>query len=170
MTDERIYMAGPVQHADDYGVGWRQMIKQEYPDRFDWADPLDVYHAGDMGVEREWTDEEIIVKDLRMIDESDGVLVGWDDVPSAGTPMEVFYASFVRNIPVVVRYDGDEISPWMSGHSMAIMSTWDAAVQVLGAIFDGDHEVGDPDAVPYQYDAARDIARIQDIVEESEDR
>lgn len=126
----KIYLAGPIQHVNDYGKGWRERLKQER-DEFEWVDPMDKYNSM-QDAEAEWTDEDIVEEDLRLIDECSAVLVHWEAVPTAGTPMETFYAS--RNgIPVVVQttLQDPDISPWISAHADAIVSTFDDAIYVF---------------------------------------
>jgi len=83
-----LYLAGPVQHADDHGVSWRETAA-ETAHSFETADPLDKYnvglddleivHGGESG-EGEVTPAEIVHNDKRLIDESDAILVGFDNV------------------------------------------------------------------------------------------
>lgn len=116
MSERRIYLAGPVQHADDGGRGWRDRIKGEMP-RGEWLDPLDKYDvpAGDVDV----SPTEIVESDKAMIDEADAVLARYAHVPSVGTAMEILHA-YERDIPVFVWDDGDDsasMSPWISHHA-----------------------------------------------------
>jgi len=131
-NDRSVYLAGPIQHAPDGGHAWRDMAVRTYPD-FEWINPLDKYdghanavvvHNGTPPSDADSDAElvsvtELVESDKELIRGSDAVLVGWDDVPSAGTPMEVLYA-YELNIPVVCLYDGDGISPWMEYHSEAV--------------------------------------------------
>lgn len=151
-----VYLAGPIQHSDDHGVGWRERVKSEF-DAFTWLDPLAAYESHSSELYREWTDERIVEKDLSMIDNSDALLVGWDDVPSCGTPMEVFYAKRCRDIPVAVRYVGDELSPWMSVHADTVRQTFADAIADLKTLFEGGLV---RDTHPTQYNAERDIESI----------
>lgn len=104
-----VYMAGQIQHSDDHGVGWRDYVKDTYW-QFDWHDPLDAYNAEE-DMEREWTDDDIVVKDIEMIGESDALLVGWniggvhfdghvwaEPLPTAGTPMETYHTWLMNQL------------------------------------------------------------------------
>lgn len=141
-----VYLAGPIQHAPDGGHGWRDMAVRTYPD-FDWINPLDKYdghanavvvHNGTPPADTDPDAElvsvtELVESDKELIRRSDAVLVGWDDVPSAGTPMEVLYA-YELNIPVVCQYDGDGISPWMEYHSEAVYPRFAGCVDHLSKL------------------------------------
>lgn len=127
----RIYLAGPIQHVNDYGKGWRQWLKSNR-DSFDWADPMDKYNTMEEA-EDEWTERDIVEDDLEMIDDCTAILVHWDAVPTAGTPMEVFYTKHVVGKPVIVQtklHDSD-ISPWIDYHADAIVETFDEAIEAL---------------------------------------
>jgi len=45
MSKPTIYLAGPVQHADDHGVGWRETVA-ETASSFETLNPLDKYNVG----------------------------------------------------------------------------------------------------------------------------
>lgn len=132
---ESIYLAGPIQHSSDYGKGWRGWLKQNY-DNFRWVDPMDKYNTMDEA-EDEWTNADIVEDDLEMIDGADGLLAHWELLPSAGTPMEIFYAR--RNVggPVVIQttLHEDDISPWIEYHADAIVESFEGAIEVLTDIF-----------------------------------
>lgn len=142
-----IYLAGPIQHVSDYGKGWREWLKSNRDD-FDWADPMDEYDDTAEAA-KEWTATEIVDKDLQMIDNCSAILVHWDTVPTAGTPMEMFYTKHVCDKPVVVqtKLDESDISPWVEFHSDVIVETFDEAIAALREIlFDkelAEHELHD---------------------------
>ena len=139
-----IYLAGPIQHAEDGGYGWRDRVKSEFDTHaVEWSDPLDKYDGPAEGViihngnppedappDADLVSIETLVEtDKRMVDNADAVLVGWDDVPSAGTPMEVLHAHN-QLTPVVIWYQGDAgLSPWMEYHSTFVTDTLAAAVE-----------------------------------------
>lgn len=118
----KIYLAGPVQFDPDGSSVWRDDVKAQYGEQFDFIDPLDKYDVnaddieyghladGDNGIAA----SKIVESDKEMIRESDAVLIGLRDmVPMYGTPREHEYAASVLNIPVAVWYgEGMEISPW----------------------------------------------------------
>lgn len=132
MTDvPAVYMAGPIQHVNDYGRGWRNFVKKRYPDACEWLDPLDEYNSMEEA-EAEWTDERIVKKDLDMIDRADALLVHWDTVPTCGTPMEIFYAN-VHDVPVIVQTTLPEydLSPWLTHHSDYIVESFETALNCV---------------------------------------
>lgn len=91
-----IYLAGPIQHAADHGKGWRQRLKDGDigPDAdVEFIDPLDSYNTHEMEY-KEWNSEDVIQEDLEIIADCDAVLVHWLEVPTCGTPMEVFFSNY----------------------------------------------------------------------------
>jgi len=75
------------------------------------------------GVDKTVGVRELVENDKRLIDESDGILLGYTAVRSIGTPMEVMYAR-EREMPVAIwiRDDTDmeDLSPWYQYHATAI--------------------------------------------------
>ena len=131
MSKPTIYLAGPVAHADNHGVGWRETV-EETVSSFECANPLDKYNVGldDLEIVHEppagdgqVTPHEIVGNDKRLLGESDAVLVGYEAVQSIGTPMEVMHV-FGTGKPVVlwIRDDTDPeaLSPWYHAHVNAI--------------------------------------------------
>ena len=115
-----IYLAGPVQHADDGGHGWRDQIKEDVLS-VEWLDPLDKYDvpSGDIDVGTDISAEQIVESDKEMIDGADAVLARYAHMPSVGTPMEILYA-YERDIPVFVWVDAEDtsgMSPWITHHA-----------------------------------------------------
>lgn len=108
-----VYLAGPIHHVDDDGRTWRQYVEEQTS--ISCINPLDYYDDS----YQSWSDQQIIEQDLSLIDQADAVVVNWELVPMAGTPMEMFYANHVHDKPVVAAFDGaeDDLSPWVTGHS-----------------------------------------------------
>jgi len=122
-----LYLAGPVQHADDHGVGWRETVT-ELVNSFETANPLDKYNIpvedltivrgdADASGDNEIHARTIIKNDKRLIREADAILVGYEDVQMTGTPMEVCWCDEVcPETPIVVwmrdQTSRDELSPW----------------------------------------------------------
>jgi len=91
-----VYLAGPIQHAADHGKGWRQRLKDGDigPDAdMEFIDPMDSYNTHDMEY-KEWNSEDVIQEDLEIIADCDAILVHWLEVPTCGTPMEVFFSNY----------------------------------------------------------------------------
>lgn len=145
-----VYQAGSVHHADDGGHGWRNRLRDEFPNVI-WVNPLDKYdgNANDVVVQRQHqtgelyggddieivSSAEIVENDKEFVDESDAVLVGWSpSVPACGTPMEVLYA-WEQDTPVVAWIQEDvsftEVSPWLDYHADYMTTTADEAVEYI---------------------------------------
>ena len=124
-----IYLAGPVQHADDGGHDWRDDVIAQYGDQLDFLNPLDKYDTPSTEVEwlqpgevpSDYPDDvevlspsEIVSADKAMIESSDVVLIGLrDSVPMYGTPREHEYAASHLAMRVVVWHTEDMVlSPW----------------------------------------------------------
>lgn len=133
MAKPVVYLAGPVAADEDGGAGWRNEI-QEYYDEYGFRDPLSKYNVklDDLAIVDGYSNpenpetvglDELVERDKQLIDESDGVLVGYSDVQSIGTPMEVMYAR-ERDMPVALWVrddtDFDALSPWYQYHATAL--------------------------------------------------
>jgi nucleoside 2-deoxyribosyltransferase len=131
MVDGDVYLAGPIQHTDTHGKGWREWLKAERDD-FTWVDPLEKYDTM-AEAEAEWTVEDIVEDDLRMIDDADALLVHWELVPTAGTPMEIFYAAQICEKPAVVqtKVHESDLSPWVTYHADTVAESFDDAINAL---------------------------------------
>lgn len=95
----KVYLAGPVLHSDDWGRGWREEVKdRDFPD-VEWLDPTEeISHEEAMATEP----EELVNRDKAMIEASDAILVGYEQVLSIGTWREVELAISSRHLPVSV--------------------------------------------------------------------
>lgn len=136
-----VYLAGPVAELDDGGASWRESVEDEYRDRIETRNPLSKYNVPleDLRVsEQPYTGgegvvgySEIVESDLELLEESDAVLVGYEDVQSIGTPMEVRWA-YERDydIAIWIRDDTaiDDLSPWYLHHASAITTSLELAV------------------------------------------
>lgn len=165
--EKSVYLAGPIQHTDDHGTDWRESVQDDFSDRFDWLDPLSKYDPTDPEVKfyfdedeahdlyelktqeaedggsKYVTPQDIVEGDKHIIDEADGLLVGWSEVPTAGTPMEVMYQYMLNElhphrdgVPIVVWWrDADEtenrLSPWMSYHADYVETDREVALDKL---------------------------------------
>jgi len=143
----KIYLAGPVADRDDSGAGWREAIKTEYGDEFEFLDPLDKYDPRDDG---QPTAREIVESDLDLVMDADALLVRYDGEATWGTPMEVQFAHR-RDTPVALTWLGESpISPWAEFHCDYLRSTTAGALSGLAAHFNGrDESKFGPDVEPY---------------------
>jgi len=124
-----VYLCGPIQFAADRGKGWRNRVKRR--DECDWLDPFDKYdNTTDEGAE--WSDEAIVENDLNMINNSDALLVHWEEVPTAGTPMEIRYA-YEHGLPIVMQttIPLDRLSPWITYHTDTVSRSFDHAISAI---------------------------------------
>jgi len=165
MTEATIYLAGPVAAYDDGGAGWRERVVDEFSDEYEFRNPLDKYNVPveNLDVVNGYADEEangtvgvrdIVEGDKEMLREADGLLVGYTDVQSVGTPMEVMWAH-ERGFPVAlwVRDDTDfeALSPWYRYHTTSLTSDPELGLRhIAGAAADPsqlqyDHPAPHPD-------------------------
>lgn len=140
MNDNKptVYLAGPIMFADDGGHGWRDRIMNDYPNEFNWLNPLDEKDGSseDLTIlpaevaadytprpgEEVVTDEEVVKDDKRLIrEESDAIFVGYPDkTVTWGTPQEQIYCyqfdkptfAWHKNLDWI-----DDCSPWLRFHS-----------------------------------------------------
>ena len=97
-----VYLAGPVMSMDDGGAGWREDVEAYCGEALETRNPLSKYNipVGDLqvvdsanhGGDNTVSVSEIVENDKHLLAESDAVLVGYSQVHSIGTPMEVVQA------------------------------------------------------------------------------
>lgn len=142
MDNPTVYLAGPVAAYDDGGAEWRDVVKSEYEDyTITFLDPLDKYNvpAEDLSIVPGKSDPgddttvgitDIVESDKQMLRDSDAVLVGYSDVKSIGTPMEVMWAK-LHGLPVImwIRDEtfAEALSPWYRHHADEIAYSLDDA-------------------------------------------
>lgn len=123
-----VYLSGPIRFAEDNGVGWREELKEDYPE-VTFNSPLDHYNPEEVDILCDPVDldpdsdkeqilpPEYVIDDKIQINESDAVFVGLPEVISRGTCMEIMYA-FMRDVPVYVwTIDGQKESGWVYEHA-----------------------------------------------------
>lgn len=129
----RVYMAGPILHQENFGREWRSELKTYDTPLIEWVDPMDLITENTDRPPEFWDIESIVEEDMEALETCDAMLVAWDTVPTAGTPMEIFYASHDLDIPVVVRADMDrgDISPWIQYFADDIFADFNSCVNRL---------------------------------------
>lgn len=137
----KIYLTGAVSDWDD-PFAWHDELAAENP-RHEFVNPytLNDFELGDEEVYKR--PHEVIDPAEDAIEESDGVLVRWDDDAFlVGSTMEVKHADD-HDVPVVIWYDGwrDNLSPWLLGKSKGLFDSREKALTVLLAF------TGDTDAI-----------------------
>lgn len=139
-----VYLAGPVQAYQDGGAAWRDRIIRQFDDEFDFRNPLDKYNVpvedltivdgAGTSTDGVVSVTELVEADKDLLEESDAVLVGYSDVQSVGTPMEVMWA-YERDIPVAVWLRDDtsyeDLSPWYRYHAGAVVDEPEDALHYL---------------------------------------
>lgn len=102
----KVYLAGPIAHSATGGHGWRDAVVNQWPDRFEWINPLDKYDYGeenDLSPTNPYDVKAVVEADKESIQEADVLFVAWNnDIRSRGTQSEMVLASEVYDIPVVV--------------------------------------------------------------------
>jgi len=110
-----IYLAGPIKNVPDDGRIWRNDVKIQYLNT-EFYDPVAHLDATEQTVDP----ETVVSCDKGGINQSDAVLVGYEDVQSVGTPMEAMYA-YERDLPIALWVRDDttiaDLSYWYRHHS-----------------------------------------------------
>jgi len=161
LTNHRVYLAGPIDHAEDDGVGWRQRItpflKKMGLTILDPTDkPTSQCRFNEVGQEKEnikklielkrWDElreisKEVVLIDLRMVEVSDFLIAYIDpDIHLCGTYDEVFESLRHRKPTRLVHKGGQScMSMWLRGklnHNF-VFDTFDELYDYLEAIHDG---------------------------------
>jgi hypothetical protein len=129
----KIYLTGVVSSFDD-PFEWHD----ELQDSDEWGDhtfvnpyTLNDFDLGDEAIYDR--PDEVVEPALDAVEDSDGMLVRWDDDAFlVGTSMEIKHA-FENGVPIVIWYDGyrDNLSPWLLHTSKGNFETKEKALQVL---------------------------------------
>lgn len=133
----KIYLTGAVSDWED-PFRWHDALVGSFPEH-EFVNPytLNDFELGDEEIyERP---HEVVEPALGEVEDSDGLLVRWDDDAFlVGSAMEVKHA-FDHDIPVVIWYDGwrDNLSPWLLHSSKGNFENKEKALKVLLA-FCGD--------------------------------
>lgn len=128
----QIYLTGAVSSYDD-PFEWHDNLAESDDYGHDFVNPYTL-NSFDLGDEEIYErPHEIVEPALEAVEESDGLLVRWDDDAFlVGTSMEIKHA-YEHGIPVVIWYDGyrDNLSPWLLEMSRGNFEDKEKALQVL---------------------------------------
>jgi nucleoside 2-deoxyribosyltransferase len=128
----KLYLAGPINGCtDEEANGWRTEVKKLHPD------VLDPMARDFRGVEGNHT-ALIVEGDKKDIDECDGVIV-WFEKPTVGTSMEILYAWERRKPVVLINRSDRPLSPWLTYHCIASVSSIEDALEAHRSFFSFTH-------------------------------
>jgi nucleoside 2-deoxyribosyltransferase len=161
------YLAGPIDHADDLGVGYRRYViekSQELGLNIRFLDPTDKITglADDVGVEQDniqrlkkrksWRKlsklmAKIVRSDLRQVDLSDFIIVMVDtSVHMCGTYHELILADLQKKPVLAIIKGGKQKSPsWLFGiidHEL-MFDSMEECLDYLTKVNDGEIELSD---------------------------
>lgn len=161
LNNHRVYLAGPIDHVSDDGVGWREELTP-YLEKMgltilDPTDkPVSQCRYNEIGDEKlhiqklvnlkRWDElrtmaKEIVLVDLRMVEVSDFMIAYIDkDIHICGTYDEIF-ESLRRRKPTLIVHKGgkSQMSMWLRGkmnHNF-VFDTFDELYDYLEALHDG---------------------------------
>jgi hypothetical protein len=119
-----IYLSGPISGTEPEDQQWRSTAKAALIPFYDVIDPLDRKYTADNIV-------QIVRGDLVDVARCDYLLVNAVR-PSWGTAMEVFFASSLGVLVIVVI--DKQISPWLIYHSTNMFKNVESALEYLVAL------------------------------------
>lgn len=161
LNNHRVYLAGPIDHASDDGVGWREELTP-YLEKMGLTildptnKPVSQCRYNEIGDEKEhiqklvklkrWDElrtmaKEIVLVDLRMVEVADFLIAYVDkDIHICGTYDEIF-ESLRRRKPTLIVHKGGkaEMSMWLRGkmnHNF-VFENFDELYEYLEALHDG---------------------------------
>ncbi len=161
LNNHRVYLAGPIDHASDDGVGWREELTP-YLEKMGLTildptnKPVSQCRYNEIGDEKlhiqklvnlkRWDElrtmaKEIVLVDLRMVEVSDFMIAYIDkDIHICGTYDEIF-ESLRRRKPTLIVHKGgkSQMSMWLRGkmnHNF-VFDSFDELYAYLEALHDG---------------------------------
>jgi hypothetical protein len=128
-----IYLTGAVSSWEDPFEWHDQLIGSDDWNNVNFINPYEIneFELGDDAIYEE--PEKVVEPALDSVQESDGLLVYWDDDAFlVGTAMEMKEA-FDNDIPIVIWYDGwkDNLSPWLLHTTKGQFEQKEKALKVL---------------------------------------
>jgi hypothetical protein len=141
--EDMVYLSGPIRKAEEDGREWRNGVIEEYGDRLNFNNPLDMYDPGTHNIlcDPKYFDEdsektqvlpsEYVTEDKLNILNSEYLLVGLPDIVARGTLMECMYA-YGHGIPIFIwTIDEQKESGWIFEHAAYIGSNLDVVMKRL---------------------------------------
>ena len=150
---KRIYLAGSIR---------RELLDGKLSDAVEWRKEFakllskhgyEAISPMRKKLKRLGTSSEVVTRDLMDISKSDALIaLIKKDTSSVGTPMEIFYASYIRGIPVIIICEEkiasdklkdrneilankEKISPWYRYLATSIVENIEEAIEVLDWFF-----------------------------------
>lgn len=128
----KIYLTGAVSDWDE-PFAWHDELADSDEWDHEFVNPytLNPFELGDDEIYE--YPEKVVDPAEEAIEESDGMVVYWDDdVFLVGSAMEIKHASD-HGVPVVLWYDGyrDDLSPWLLDKTKGNFETKEKALRVL---------------------------------------
>lgn len=135
----QIYLTGAISSYDDPFEWHDELANSDDYSEHTFINPytLNDFDLGDSSIYDH--PDRIVEPALEEIENSDGMLVRWDDDAFLiGSAMETLYA-FLNDVPVVIWYDGyrDNLSPWLLHTSRGSFEEKERALDILLGFCDG---------------------------------
>lgn len=132
--DTTIYLAGPIEHAEDSGQEWRNEVHDLDLDGIEIIDPTDIIDP-----DSDPSDERVVSTDFFLVTIADAVVADWNETKSPGSAMELFHAAKLAK-PVVLRTEMNEedMSRWTRYVSDACRADTADAIQTAKNLADID--------------------------------
>lgn len=128
-----IYLTGAVSDWDE-PFQWHDDVAEAWSD-YEFINPYELndFEVGDEEVYDR--PHEVVEPALDAVENSDGMLVRWDDDAFlVGTAMEIKHA-YDHEVPVVIWYNGwrENLSPWLLNASLGVFEDRDKSFKVLAS-------------------------------------
>ena len=124
----KIYLCGGINALSDKECkDWRERVKEELKEKFDFLDPMRRDYRG----KEDKLYRQIVKNDLEDIRKADYILA-LANQPSWGTAMEI-YEAFQHKLVVTI-CNQENISPWLRFHSSIIVKTIDEVVEFFNRL------------------------------------
>jgi nucleoside 2-deoxyribosyltransferase len=145
-----VYLAGPIEFADDDGKTWRNETIELFSD-VDYVNPHDIFSREEIQKVYKPTlegeipegnydefilDEEVTTQEKQEILRCDAVFVGFQDIKSRGTCMEMMFC-YLNRIPIYIwNMDKlDDIPLWVTSHAQYISDSREKVIEKIKGDF-----------------------------------